>query len=563
MSENIANETPEEKLKKLEQELAAYKERTERLDKQNSYLLGMHEITLKLTSCHNLPELLREIVAHIASLLKTGHVYASLYNEETNELEIKTGSGLFHDLIGKTAKANQGLAGQVFQTGKLMFINNYQSWQGRNPDPSWNIVESIVIAPIKCGGKQVGIVGLVHEEKDKVIDNEEIEIINRFAESASLAFDNASIYEDSQRTTDELKALYDITVDLTGVLDTDVVLKMIIDRATDLSGAEHGYLYLMPEGSDHAVLRIGTGMFAPHIGATLDLGKGLVGKVWASGETVYIEDYQNWDQRLRGPDFDSIRAVVGIPLKLKGRVVGVLGLLHSDAKKKLRDSDITILNKLAELATISLNNSILFEAVRDLKSAVVETLEETIQAVAHTVEIRDPYTAGHQRRVALLSCAIARKMNLPEDQIKGIEMAATIHDIGKLYVPSELLSKPTRLMDIEFNVIRHHSQAGYDILKDIKFPWPIAKVVYQHHEKMNGTGYPCGLSGDEIIIEARIVSVADVVEAISSHRPYRPSLGFDVAIKEITAKKGIDFDPIVVDACIEVLKEGIQLEGWK
>jgi|GEM_PF-2397490 len=555
--------TPQEKIRKLQEDLAAYKEKSERLDKQNSYLLGMHEITLKLTSCHNLPQLLQEIVAHIASLLKTGHVYASLYNEESDELEIKTGSGLFLDLVGKMAKADQGLAGQVFQTGKTKVINDYQSWQGLNPDPSWNIVESIVIAPIRCGEKQVGIVGLVHEEKGKTINDEEISVINRFAESASLAFSNASIYEGSQKTSDELKALYDITVDLTGVLDTDVVLKMIIDRATELSGAEHGYLYLMPEGSDHAVLRIGTGMFASHIGVTLDLGKGLVGKVWASGETVYIEDYQNWDERLRGPDFDSIRAIAGIPLKLKGRVVGVLGLLHSDAKRKLRESDLTILNKLAELATISLNNSILFEAVRDLKSAVVATLEETIQAVAHTVEIRDPYTAGHQRRVALLSCAIARKMALPEEQIKGIEMAATIHDIGKLYVPSELLSKPCKLMDIEFNVIRHHAQAGYDILKDIKFPWPIAQVVYQHHEKLNGTGYPCGLSGDEIILEARIVSVADVVEAISSHRPYRPALGFDIAIKEINAKKGSDFDPQVVDACIEVLKEGIQLDGWR
>ncbi len=178
------------------------------------------------------------------------------------------------------------------------------------------------------------------------------------------------------------------------------------------------------------------------------------------------------------------------------------------------------------------------------------------EAMAMAIETRDPYTAGHQRRVAELAAAIAAGMKLPTDAIDGIRIAASIHDIGKLGVPAELLAKPSRLTDIEFRLIKEHSLAGYEILKNIDFPWPIAEIVYQHHEKMNGSGYPRGLSGDEILPEARIITVADVVEAIASHRPYRPALGIDKAKKELYQYRGKLFDPHPVDACLALIEEG-------
>ena len=184
-----------------------------------------------------------------------------------------------------------------------------------------------------------------------------------------------------------------------------------------------------------------------------------------------------------------------------------------------------------------------------------KTLGATIQAIAVTVETRDPYTAGHQRRVADLSRAIATEMNLPIDQIEGIRMAAAIHDLGKISVPAEILSKPTKLTNIEFSLIKIHSQSGYDILKDIDFPWPIARMVLEHHERMNGSGYPNGLAGDDILIESRILAVADVVEAIASHRPYRPSLGIEAALEEIEKNRGTLYDTGAVDACLRVFRE--------
>ncbi|HQO21488.1 MAG TPA: HD-GYP domain-containing protein, partial [Spirochaetota bacterium] len=179
-----------------------------------------------------------------------------------------------------------------------------------------------------------------------------------------------------------------------------------------------------------------------------------------------------------------------------------------------------------------------------------------IQAMAVTVETRDPYTAGHQKRVTELARKIADYMNLKDDIKDGLRMAGIIHDIGKISVPAEILSKPGKLSDIEFSLIKNHPQSGYEILKNIEFPWPVAMIVRQHHERLDGSGYPDGIKSDEILIESKILAVADVVEAMASHRPYRASLGIHAAIDEIIKNKGKYYDPDVVNACVAVFAKG-------
>jgi len=181
-------------------------------------------------------------------------------------------------------------------------------------------------------------------------------------------------------------------------------------------------------------------------------------------------------------------------------------------------------------------------------------LEGSIQAIAMTLEMRDPYTAGHQQRVTRLACAIAEEMGLTDNQIEGLHFAGLIHDIGKVTIPAEILSKPGRLTETEFSIIKNHPDVGYDILKKIDFPWPVARIVRQHHEYINGSGYPQGLKGDQILIEAKILTVADVVEAMASHRPYRPALGIESALEEIKFGKGSRFEPDVVDACVKLFE---------
>lgn len=197
-------------------------------------------------------------------------------------------------------------------------------------------------------------------------------------------------------------------------------------------------------------------------------------------------------------------------------------------------------------------------SLRDLLNHYHENLEilleETVTALSLAVEKRDPYTAGHQERVTQLAVAIARELELAPKIISGVNMAAIIHDIGKVYVPSEILNKSGRLSEPEMTLIKIHPQVGYDILKNIEFPWPIAMIVLQHHERMDGSGYPAGLKGDAILQEARIIAVADVVEAMASHRPYRPVIGIKTALNEIRLQRGTLYDPIVADVCINLFK---------
>jgi len=190
-----------------------------------------------------------------------------------------------------------------------------------------------------------------------------------------------------------------------------------------------------------------------------------------------------------------------------------------------------------------------------------KTLDDSVQALSALVEMRDPYTSGHQIRVAKTAQAIAKEMDLAEDCVKGIWVSSMLHDIGKIQVPSDILTKPGRITKAEFELIKEHPQAGYEILKNIEFPWPVAEIVLQHHERMDGSGYPHGLRGDEIRLESRIIAVADVIEAMSSHRPYREALGLEAAFDEIRNNKDVLYDPKVVDACIHIfLEEGFELK---
>lgn len=200
------------------------------------------------------------------------------------------------------------------------------------------------------------------------------------------------------------------------------------------------------------------------------------------------------------------------------------------------------------------------EAERKLRKA----LEGTVLAMATAMESRDPHTAGHQRRVMGLACAIARRMDLPDDLVDGLRMAASIHDIGKIAVPSQILARAGRLTEAEFNLVKTHPTVGHNVLRNVEFPWPVAEIVLEHHERMDGSGYPRGLKGDRTLLEARILAVADVVEAMANHRPYRPALGIDQALAEITRHKGSLYDPDAVEACLAVFSEGLfKAENWE
>lgn len=248
------------------------------------------------------------------------------------------------------------------------------------------------------------------------------------------------------------------------------------------------------------------------------------------------------------------RSGIILPLRSEGASLGVLSIFSADTAA-FDEDEVTLLAEMGEDLAYGIRAMRNQVAREESACRIQATMKDTIQALASTVEFRDPYTAGHQRRVAQLAREIGRELGLGEDRIDGLYLASVVHDIGKIRVPAEVLTRPGKLSKGEFEIVKTHVEAGYDILKSIDFPWPIASVVRQHHERMNGSGYPLGVGGEELLLESRILAVADVVEAIASFRPYRPALGFDFAIAEIEAGRGTVFDSEVVDHCIRLIKE--------
>jgi len=292
-------------------------------------------------------------------------------------------------------------------------------------------------------------------------------------------------------------------------------------------------------------------------------GQGPTGRAIRSGEVQVVRDITDptislWLELVKAHGYAS---VLSIPLSVAGRVIGALGI-YSAETDAFDEEELQMLSELGsdlafgiETLRTRIERDHIAYAHAHHAEILQKSLEQSIQAIADTVEARDPYTAGHERRVGGLAVAIAQELGLPEDNIHGIRLAASVHDLGKIQVPAEILSKPSKLTAIEFELIKTHPQAGYDIIKDVDFPWPIADMVYQHHEKLDGSGYPLGLKGDEILLESRIMTVADVVEAMSSHRPYRAALGIEVALKEIERGRGSIYDATAADACLKLFRE--------
>ncbi|HLP98987.1 MAG TPA: HD domain-containing phosphohydrolase [Sideroxyarcus sp.] len=245
---------------------------------------------------------------------------------------------------------------------------------------------------------------------------------------------------------------------------------------------------------------------------------------------------------------------IALPLMDGNRSFGAL-VLFDDKVNVFDEDEVLLLEELSGDLAFGILTLRVKEAHRAHELRLQKNMLQTVEAISGIVEMRDPYTSGHQKRVAALARAIARQMGLSDEEQEVIHLAGIVHDLGKISVPSEILSKPGRLNEIEYSLIKMHPRAGYDILKEIDFSWPIAQMVLQHHERMDGSGYPQGLKGEEILLGARILSVADVVEAMSSHRPYRPGLGDDAALQDILRGRGSRYDAQVVDACLALFRE--------
>lgn len=293
----------------------------------------------------------------------------------------------------------------------------------------------------------------------------------------------------------------------------------------------------------------------------LPAGKTLTSYVIRSGKPLFARDDEIRKMAQDGKvELEIIGAPskvwLGVPLVVGNEVIGALVVQSYTDPNLYDEKDLGILKFVSGQIGTAIERRLAQDELKKSLEKLLRTLEGTVNALASATEKRDPYTAGHQQRVTRLACAIAKEMKLSEEQIEGIRVAGILHDIGKIYVAAEILNKPIKLSDIEMSLVRTHAQVGYDILKTVEFVFPVAQVVLQHHERLNGSGYPQGFKGEEILLESKILGVSDVVEAMCSHRPYRPAHGTDKALAEIIEQRGILYDPAVVDTCVKLFREG-------
>ena len=319
-----------------------------------------------------------------------------------------------------------------------------------------------------------------------------------------------------------------------------------------------GCIFLVKEKSNVLVMVVQKGLDPSlvTICAEVRFGRCICGRAALTGEIEFVKSIdERHDNLYEGV---SPHGHYCVPIKFHHKVLGVLNLYLRAGQRRDNQEE-----EFLKAVTDVMAGTIERKRVEDERQQGVDRLRKalgaTVRAIASVVETRDPYTAGHQRRVADLARTIATEMGLESGRIEGLRIAGMIHDIGKIAVPAEILSKPMKLTEIEFSLIKNHVRVGYDILREIEFPWPVARMVLEHHEKIDGSGYPCNRSGQETLIESKILTIADVVEAMASHRPYRPGLGLNAALDEIAKNRGALYDPDVVDVCLNLFNE----KGYK
>ena len=488
-------------------------------DKKQAELLqnAVYRIAQAADKSAGLSDLFESVHNIIGTVMPAGNFYIARYDDEEDLISFPYFVDE-EDTPPAPKKPGKGLTEYVIRTGKPLLCDEAtdRDLRGRGEVEVVGAPSAIWLGvPLIVDGKTTGAMVVQHYSDPNAYGGAELRMLEFVSSQVARSIERKRA-EDALRDSEELHrqlvaAIPDMIIrtDLAGdiVFANEIAVRLSGSPGVEGLVGRNVFSFVAPEDLEKAV-RTSKVMFEKKIGPQE------IGLVFKGRPGVKFE-----------VDGAVLRDQGGAPY-------GVVYLCRDITERKLAE-----------------------ENMREGMIKLRTTLKASIDALASAIEMRDPYTAGHQERVTRLGRAIALEMGLDKERVEAIEIAGVIHDIGKLYVPAEILSKPTKLSDLEYSMIKMHAQVGYTILSKIDFPWPIAQIVHQHHEAINGSGYPQGLAGKDILLEAKILCVADVVEAMSSHRPYRPALGISAALNEISQKRGILYDREVVDACLKLFRE--------
>ena len=549
--------------REIERKAAAHNTRLEHL--HSMYLAFMEELDFRT--------LLLQIVKKAAELAGTEHASLSLYRPNEKEFLRIFGTGLYSSMVDEIRPAETGISGIVLREQKRVVIQDYGKYPGKIADSRMDAITTIISMPFFQGKKFMGVLSISYVDGYPDTDEELLSTLDHFAAAVSIALENARLYEDSRKELEERKKAEEL---------------LFLHEKLAEAAAEGASFLLSGDDAGTAMVRAlrtlgaAVGALKSVFYRNMPAGNGAaaaekIAEAFPGEERecrlparfIWEEDFPGFFDVLssgtcyqgglphegQDPGPGHSLHVTAVPVIISSRFWGFLAFCFLREKRNLNSDELDVLRAAAYNLAASVSRWESDQEVKKSYSKLRKTFIDVIRTMGQIVGKKDPYTIEHQERVALLAYEIGAEMGLDGERLEGIRIAGLVHDVGKVEIPEEILSKPGRLSRLEYDLVKTHAQSGYDILREVEFPWPVAEITYQHHERLDGSGYPRGLKGGEILPETLILMVADVVEAMASHRPYRPALGVEAAIQELEDKRGILYGPEAVDACIAVLRK--------
>ncbi|HUT53077.1 MAG TPA: GAF domain-containing protein [bacterium] len=500
---------------------------------------------------------LDRIIVRVAKATAAESATLFLLDETGRTLEFAVVKGpLAAELKGKRMSAGEGIAGKVVKSGKAHISNQVSAdkfWSPRVARETGYQTVNILAAPLKSKGRALGVIELINKKDGRPFTRDDASLLDALAAETAIVIENALLMNDLRLRAGQFVKLSRLSAILNSTLNPKLVRKRAMEAAVELLECETGSLYLIDPEKNELYFEVALGEKGDAVKEIrLKMGEGIAGWVAKEGQSDLVRDTSTdprWASRVDRKSKFQTRNMVTVPMRARGRAIGVLQAINKLHDKSFDTEDLRLLESLADQVAIALENARLYEEQKVM-------FKETAEALATAIEKRDPYTGGHTKRVRDYCMATAKYMDLTPEDREWLELAAILHDAGKIGVDDQVLRKPGRLTDDEFNQMKQHPVFGFDILQHVKPLSPAIPGMKHHHERFDGKGYPEGLVNGAIPLIARIIAVSDTWDAMTSDRPYRKGLSHDIANAELKKCTGTQFDGVVVEAFLKAYQNG-------
>ncbi|MHC9544212.1 MAG: HD domain-containing phosphohydrolase [Vulcanimicrobiota bacterium] len=474
-----------------------------------------------------------------------------IIDEDKQDMKVLVEYGLNEVMLrNKRINRDEGISGEVAASGKPVILLKSIADSSSEPDNSRKETESAICVPLKTKGRVIGVLNIIGKNDGDDFSQEDLEMLEILASKAAGGIHNANLFLSLQQKARELEALYKIGTTITSSTEKKRVLTEVLKSARKLLKAKKGSLMLLNKEKGELSIEVAYGLPKKIVKiARPKLGEGIAGKVALEGKPrLMLKGIRESESKKSENETHEIPSAISVPIRIKDNLIGVLNVSDREDEDNFSSESVDLLMMLANQAAVALENSRLLQELHEL-------FVESITALANAIDARDPYTRGHSQRVTEYSLRICKHLPLSQEEIDYIQYAALLHDIGKIHIRDDILHKPGKLSESEFEEMQKHPAYGAKIMEPVKRFRTILPYMFHHHEKFTGKGYPYHLKGEEIPLAARIIAVADAFDAMTSDRPYRKGFSTEEAIKELERNAGTQFDPMIVEIFIKIIKE--------